>query len=43
VTAPTAGASDLPPGVTEEDMQYTMKAHPEMTREQILQAIKGKI
>lgn len=37
-TSPPA-SSDLPPGVTEEDMQYTMKAR-NMTRQQVLDALK---
>lgn len=39
-TAPTAGG--LPPGVTEEDVQFTMKKR-KMTREQVIEALgKGK-
>lgn len=37
---PTGGA--LPSGVTEEDIQHTLKLHPETTREQLLQKLGGK-
>lgn len=32
----------LPPGVTEEDIQHTLKLHPETTREQLLQKLGGE-
>lgn len=36
---PTGG---LPQGVTEEDIQHTLKLHPEMTRAQLLQKLGGR-
>lgn len=35
-------ASGLPGGVTEEDIQHTLKLHPEITREQLLQKLGGQ-
>lgn len=37
---PTGGG--LPSGVTEEDIQHTLKLHPEMTRDKLLQKLGGK-
>ena len=33
-----ATGGDLPPGVTEEDVQYTLQLHPEMTRADVIKA-----
>lgn len=37
-----ADVTNLPNGVTEEDIQHTLKLHPETTREQLLQKLGGK-
>lgn len=37
-----ADKAKLPDGVTEEDIQHTLKLHPETTREQLLQKLGGK-